>query len=208
MKTLSTKTKPLTYERLMASIEKNDRYLTEKLAETDRILSEKFAETAERFKQTEERFKQTERFLKDLGKQIGGVSNSNGDVAEAYFINSFKREPYFAGQDFQILDINRTKYLKTLNLKGEYDLLLINGTSVAIIEIKYKAKKDDVLELMNKVENFKILFPQYQNYAIYLGLAGLSVEKGAEKEAIKQGIGIIKQVGKTMVINDAHLKVF
>jgi hypothetical protein len=28
------------------------------------------------------------------------------------------------------------------------------------------------------------------------------------KEAIKKGVGIIKQVGEKMVINDAHLKVF
>ena len=41
-----------------------------------------------------------------------------------------------------------------------------------------------------------------------MGLAGLSIEKSAEKEAIEQDVGIIKQVGKNMMINDAHLKVF
>jgi len=134
----------------------------------------------------------TDKIVKNLGKQIGGVSNSNGDVAEVYFINSFKRYPSFAGQDFQVLDINASKYLKKLDLRGEYDLLLINGTSVAIIEIKYKAKKDDVQEIINKVENFKILYPQYKDFNIYLGLAALSMEKGAEKEAIKQGVSIVK----------------
>jgi hypothetical protein len=39
-------------------------------------------------------------------------------------------------------------------------------------------------------------------------LAGLHIDKSVEKEAIKQGVGIIKQVGKNMVIHDAHLKVF
>jgi outer membrane protein assembly factor BamD (BamD/ComL family) len=129
-------------------------------------------------------------------------------VAEAYFINSFEQHPYFAGQDFQIIESDVKKYSKALNLRGQYDLLLHNGTSVAIIEIKYKAKKEDVEEVLNKVESFKKLFPQYKNYALYLGLAGLSVEKSAEEEAIKQGVGIIKQVGKNMVINDAHLKTF
>jgi len=32
--------------------------------------------------------------------------------------------------------------------------------------------------------------------------------KKVEKESIKQGIAVIKQVGDAMVINDAHLKVF
>jgi len=159
-------------------------------------------------KENEQRFKETDKIIKNLSKQIGGISNSNGDVAESYFFNSFKKYPHFAEQDFESVEGNVNKYSKSLNLKGEYDLLLSNGTSVAIIEIKYKAKKEDVAEVVNKVENFKILFPQYKDYALYLGLAGLSVEKGAEKEAIKQGVGIIKQVGKNMVINDAHLKVF
>jgi len=167
-----------------------------------------FKETDLKFKELARDSKETDRLIKNLSKQIGGVSNSNGDVAESYFFNSFKKYPHFAEQDFESVEGNVNKYSKSLNLKGEYDLLLSNGTSVAIIEIKYKAKKEDVAEVVNKVENFKILFPQYKDYALYLGLAGLSVEKGAEKEAIKQGVGIIKQVGKNMVINDAHLKVF
>jgi len=159
-------------------------------------------------KENEQRFKETDKIIKNLSKQIGGISNSNGDVAESYFFNSFKKYPHFAEQDFESVEGNVNKYSKSLNLKGEYDLLLSNGTSVAIIEIKYKAKKEDVAEVVSKVETFKILFPQYKDYSLYLGLAGLSVEKGAEKEAIKQGVGIIKQVGKNMVINDAHLKVY
>jgi len=165
-------------------------------------------EITQQIKEVRKSIKETDQIVKNLGKQIGGVSNSNGDVAEAYFINSFRHLPRFAGQDFQIMEDNVSKYSKILNLRGEYDLLLFNGTSVAIIEIKYKAKKEDVEQVINKVETFKALFPQYKNYAIYLGLAGLSIEKIAEKEAIKQGVGIIKQVGKNVVINDAHLKVF
>jgi hypothetical protein len=41
-----------------------------------------------------------------------------------------------------------------------------------------------------------------------LGLAGLHINVTAEKEALKKGIAVIKQVGNAMVINDAHLKVF
>ena len=177
-------------------------------AEISKEIKQLSKENEQRFKETDLKFKDTDRLIKNLSKQIGGVSNSNGDVAESYFFNSFKKYPHFAEQDFESVEANVNKYSKSLNLKGEYDLLLSNGTSVAIIEIKYKAKKEDVAEVVNKVETFKILFPQYKDYSLYLGLAGLSVEKGAEKEAIKQGVGIIKQVGKSMVINDAHLKVF
>jgi len=46
------------------------------------------------------------------------------------------------------------------------------------------------------------------NFEIYLGLAGFSMSKKVEKEALKKGIAVIKQVGDTVVIIDKHLKEF
>jgi hypothetical protein len=172
--------------------------------ETDR----RFKETDRRFKETDKGFQETKQLVKDLSKQIGGVSNSNGDVAESYFISSFENNTHFAGQDYDSIASNLKKKNKKMNLQGEYDLVLYNCSSVAILEIKYKAEKEDVEQVIKKADTFKKLFPEYKDYAIYLGLAGLHVDKNAEKEAKIQGIGIIKQVGKNMVINDAHLKVF
>ena len=104
----------------------------------------------------------------------------------------------FAETDKQIKNLNKQMGGMANSNGGEYDLLLHNGNAVAIIEIKYKAEKEDVEETLKKVENFRKLFSQFQNYALYLGLAGLSVKKSAEKEALKQGVGIIKQEGKKM----------
>jgi hypothetical protein len=161
-----------------------------------------FKELAESSKETDRRFKETELFIKEVSKQVGGVSNSNGDVAESYFISSFENNMHFAGQDYNSFAPNLKKKDKKINLQGEYDLVLYNCSSVAILEIKYKAEKEDVEQVIKKADTFKKLFPEYKDYAIYLGLAGLHIDKRAEKEAIKQGVGIIKQVGKNMVIND------
>jgi len=146
--------------------------------------------------------------IKALQKELGGISKSNGEVAESYFINSFDKSMKFAGQKYDAIALNLRKKISEINLQGEYDLVLYNCTSVVIIEIKYKARKEDVEELLNKAPVFKQLFPEYANYDLYLGLAGLHVNVTAEKEAIKKGIAIIKQVGNNMVINDDHLKVF
>jgi hypothetical protein len=154
------------------------------------------------------RSEQLERMINRMCKEIGGISNSNGEVAESYFINSFKKHPQFAGQNYDSLTPNLSKSSSTLNLRDEYDLVLYNCTSVAIIEIKYKARKEDIDQLLRKAQTFKQLFPEYANYDIYLGLAGLHVNITAEKEAIKQGMAVIKQVGENMLINDTHLKVF
>ena len=218
MKNLPSQTKPLTFEATWALLQETDRILTEKFAETDRQMKEtdrlfketrqRQEETRQRQEETDRQMKETDRQIKALNKQIGGMANSNGDVAESYFINSFKKYPQFAGQNFDNIDVNLQRKNNRLNLQAEYDIVMYNCSSVAIIEIKYKANKDDVEELVKKVDSFKLLFPQYKDFAIYLGLAGLSVNKKIEKEAIRQGIGVIKQVGKNMVINDTHLKAF
>jgi len=114
----------------------------------------------------------------------------------------------FAGQQYNGFFSNLRKKDKLLNLQGEYDLLLYNCTSVVMIEIKYKADREDIEELLEKAPIFKQLFPQYANFDLYLGLAALHFNKKVEKESIKHGIAVIKQVGDTMVINDEHLRVF
>jgi hypothetical protein len=192
---------PLTYESLMASIYENDRLIKEKFAETDRQMKE-----TDRF--LSEKFAETDRLIKANSREIGGISKSNGDVAEEYFSQSFKKYPHFAGQKYSLVETNKSCTSTELNLKAEYDLVLYNGVSIVIIEIKYKAKKEDVEEVLNKANTFKKLFPKYKDYTFYLGIAGLKMNEDTEKEAIAQGIAVIKQEGKKVVVNDAHLKEF
>jgi len=42
----------------------------------------------------------------------------------------------------------------------------------------------------------------------YVGLATMAFYPKLEEACIKQGIAVIKQVGNTVVVNDAHLKVY
>ena len=146
--------------------------------------------------------------MKAMQKEVGGIGQSNGKVAESYFMNSFSKSMEFAGQKYDEIEQSRKKKIKSLNLQGEYDLLLYNCTSVVIIEIKYNAEKKHVGWLLKRAAVFKQLFPQYANFDIYLGLAALHFEEGTKEEAISNGIAIIKQVGENMVIYDEHLKVF
>jgi hypothetical protein len=86
--------------------------------------------------------------------------------------------------------------------------LLINGKSIGIVEVKFKAHKNDLPQVLRKVETFRVNFPEYKNHKIYLGLATMVFYPELEQECVQQGIAIIKQVGNTFVINDKHLKCF
>ena len=79
---------------------------------------------------------------------------------------------------------------------------------MAIIEVKYKAHTNDIPTVLKKAETFRILYPEYKDFKIYLGLASMSFYSELEQECIEQGIAVIKQIGDKVVINDTNLKAF
>ena len=90
----------------------------------------------------------------------------------------------------------------------EYDILLINGKSIGLIEVKYKGRKEDIPKIVNKARTFRVNYPKYQNHQVYLAMASMIFIKEVEQECMNKGIAIVKQVGDTVVINDTHLKIF
>jgi len=199
-------------QRRKEELAENEQRRKEEFAENEQRRKEEFAENEQRRKEADERSeKEWEKLwnsMKAMQKEVGGIGNSNGKIAESYFVNSFEKSMQFAGQKYDAIEQSRKKMIKNLNLRGEYDLLLYNCTSVVIIEIKYSAEKKHVGWLLKGASVFKQLFPQYANFELYLGLAALHFEENTESEAIDHGIAVIKQVGDNMVINDEHLKVF
>ena len=204
-----------TFESAWAVVQENAQQLQEfkqrmdkQFAENEREREEDKQRRKEAEQQRKEEWQDFWKSMKAMQKELGGVGNSNGAVAESYFVNSFTKSMEFAGQKYDGIEQSKKKKIKSLNLQGEYDLLLYNGTSVVIIEIKYTAEAKHVGWLLKEAAVFKQLFPQYADFDLYLGLAALHFKEGAEKEAISNGVAIIKQVGENMVIFDAHLKVF
>jgi hypothetical protein len=178
--------------------------------ETDKILkriAKRQEETSLQMQETDRQMKETDRRMKELQKTVGGLTNNQGSFAEEYFFNSFENgKQNFFGENFDKIAKHVTHFWK--GLEDEYDIVLYNHTSVALIEVKYKAHVNDIPTVLKKAETFRILFPHYKDFKIYLGLASMSFYPELEQECIKEGIAVIKQVGDTVVINDEHLKTF
>ena len=177
------------------------RDLTKQRAETDR-------EMKESRKEIDRLMKETDRQIKELNKQLGGISNSNGAMAESYFYNAFKKHKVFAQEQFDSIKRNR-KLVNGVH-DAEFDIILFNGKSAALIEVKYSAGRDNisVRKIISRVEAFKILFPECKNHDIYLGVAAMSFGKGIEERLHRNGIATIRQLGKKMVVYDKEVKVF
>jgi len=156
---------------------------------------------------TDRQMKETDRRINALASELNGISKSNGDFAEEYFNSAFENENLiFAGMHFDYLknDINVSNP-KSGKRDEQFDIVLYNDESVAIIEIKYKASKNDIYDMIRKAEAFRNWFPEYADHKIYLGLAGMSFLKNTIKDAENKGIAIIRQRGDKTIVNDKNL---
>ena len=186
---------PITPENVLASVK-------EMLAASGAAFDRQMKQSREDFDRRSADF---DRRMKKLSEQIGGLSNSHGFFAEEYFFNSFENgQKTFFGEKFD----SCKKNVVGLKFEDEYDIVFLNGQAVGIVEVKYKVHDKDIESVIGKVNSFKINFGDFQHHRFYLGLASLVFDKDVEKECIKQGIAVIKQVGDTVVINDENLKVF
>lgn len=148
-----------------------------------------------------------ERRMKYMEKITGSWFNNHGSFAEEYFFNSFaEEEQNFFGETFY--EISKQLKPKKGKLEDEYDIVMFNGTTVAIVEVKDKAHEKDIPKVMDKTRTFRILCPDYKDFKIYLALASMSFYPELEQQCMAQGIAVVKQVGDTVVIRDEQMKSF
>ena len=174
-------------------------------AEFDKSLEKSRAEADQRHAKAEKETEALRELVKQVSQQLGGIGKNNGLIAEEYFFNSFEKgEKKFFGERFDQVVQN----LKGTETADEYDIVMLNGQALGIVEVKHKAHENDLAKILTKAETFRKNFPKYANHRVYLGLASMAFYPILEEECMKQGIAIIKQVGGTMVVNDGNLKMF
>ncbi|GHT13326.1 hypothetical protein AGMMS4956_09330 [Bacteroidia bacterium] len=158
-------------------------------------------------KQQEKNTAEADARIKKLEKLVGGISNNNGYFAEEYFINALQASKTFAGIRYDHVTPNIKSY--DGKLQDEFDIVMYNGSSIAIIEAKYRVHPDFLTTLTTtKVKNFRKLFPNYAKHKIYLGIASMSFNNEVIKEAKKLGIGILKPQGDTLECDTENIKAY
>ena len=168
--------------------------LVASLAISQKKTDEQISRLEEAQKKTDAQMAKTNAKLNKIGKMLGNIGNNQGDIAEEYFYNSLKAKPILANIKYDFIDKNVTR---TKNkIEDEYDILLINGKDVAIIETKYKAHIEDLDRLINKKYiNFKKLYPEYKNYNHHLALATFYANDDLKIEASKNNVVILQRKG-------------
>ena len=136
----------------------------------------------------------SDRRLNKVAKLVGNISNNQGDVAEEFFYNSLKAKPSIAGINYDFIEPNAHRSKN--KIEDEFDILLVNGSDVAIVEVKYKAHTNDIESLINKkYSNFKKLYPEYKNYNHHLGLASFNINDDVKKTASQNNVMLLQRKG-------------
>lgn len=122
-------------------------------------------EIKEAQKETDKQMRETDRKLNKLAKQVGGISQNQGDVAEEFFYNSLCKNLKLGDITFD--DIAENIHKHRGQFQEEYDIVMTNGGSIGIVEVKYKTHPKDIEKLKRKVLNYKKLFPRDVDFKLY-----------------------------------------
>jgi len=189
-----------------------DEKLDKLFAKLSNLKEKENAEYSRQRKEADEkldkRFAEISANIEKLNKEYGGISKNNGDMAENFFFNAFRKDKIFMGEKYD--RIHKGYFSSVDPYRYEYDIVFFNGTKIAIIEVKYKANPENIVydELLKRVVHFKKYAKEYKDHQIILGVAAMSFKSGLATELHKKGVATIHPVGKKMIIYDKDVKVY
>ncbi len=194
----------VTLEEVWALFKETDR----KFQETDRIIKENAQAAEKRSQELDRRFKEsaqeadkrTRELEKTLYKKIGELGDRLGDFAEGFVrpavVRLFKERGIEVHKVTRKIEANNPQ----LNLATEIDLLVINGDSCVLVEVKSNVSIDDVNDHLERMAKFKPLFPEYADKKAFGAMAGMVIPENVAKYAYRKGFFVIAQQGDLAVI--------
>ncbi len=164
---------------------------------TDAQLAENAAQQARneaKLARTEALVAKTAAKVDKLAEMYGGVGNNLGAAAEEFYHNSLKADPVLAGTRFESVDRNIMR--SRAGLEDEFDLLLVNGREVFVVEVKHKAHENDLARLLDeKAPNFRRLFPEHAGRRQRFALAAFHINDDLKKAALARGVTVLQRKG-------------
>ena len=135
----------------------------------------------------------------------GIYQKTDDEICEEFFFQSFIKNPTLGNIKFDSVSRNLNNHIG--DLQDEYDLVLINGDSLAVIEVKAKAHVNDLEKMITKkIVNFPKLFKIYKDFHLYAGVATLVTNDALIAKAKELGLFLLTQQGDhTAIVQTGRL---
>jgi hypothetical protein len=157
---------------------------------------ESFAELRKNQDRLRKNQEKTDKQINALTQDIFGISNSIGLEAEEFFYNAIKDKMQIGGVSFDYSYKN-----DRIRIKGQeqqIDILLENGNSVGVVEVKNKVTKKTIKQMEQIIEKFYYFHPYFKDYKIIPAIAGKVFPEDLQKIALKKGYSVLTQKGDFM----------
>lgn len=170
------------------------------------------AEADRRSAEAERRRAEADRAMEELKKLVRATTEAVNNLTTplCLFIEEMV-EPAVV-QLFQERGIDVTQTMSRLKSKRpgaamEIDILAVNGSELVAVECKSRLSKDDVDDFLDRLQRFKLAFPQFRDFQVYGAVAGIEIDQGIDSYAYRRGLFVIKQSGETVkIINDVQFQ--
>jgi hypothetical protein len=119
--------------------------------------------------------KQTDEEFERICNTFSNIEDNQLDAVEEFFLQSLLKDNHLGSIRFDDITKNMEKHRD--QIQEEYDLVMTNDETIGIVEVKYKARANDLDKLDRKMINFKKLFPIYQNHKQYGAIASFHINR-------------------------------
>jgi hypothetical protein len=185
----------LTFEKVWAMFQETDRLIKENAAE--------IRETTAQMKETDKKFQKTERLVKELSKNIGGVTCTLGKLTEAMYSARLWDKFAALGYEFTCGCRNK-KFMEKKQTLAEADIFLENGIYAMPVEIKTDLTIEDVDEHLERIAVIRQYMDERGNKRLLVGaVAGGVAPENVVKYAQKKGLYVVVQSGESVTIAEA-----
>jgi hypothetical protein len=202
-------------ERRNVEAERRNVEAERRSAEADRRNAEadrRNAEAEQRNAEADRRSAEADRTMEELKKQVQATTEAVNNLTTRWgrFVEEMV-EPAVV-QLFQERGIDVTQTMSRLKSKRpgaamEIDILAVNGSELVAVECKSRLSKDDVDDFLDRLQRFKLAFPQFRDFQVYGAVAGIEIDQGIDSYAYRRGLFVIKQSGETVkIINDVQFQ--
>ncbi len=174
--------------------------------ETERLIKETAQQQREEQREElreelRERQRESDRELKELKKQLAGITSSLGLFAESVVQPSVTR--LFGERGIMLTGI----YPRLLERRNgdtmEVDIVGAGSDAIVVIEVKLRLELEDVKEFLQRLSRFFEFFSRFRGSKLYGAVAGMSIDEGVARYAYKNGLFVLAQSGDNMqILND------
>jgi hypothetical protein len=199
----------LDFEKVWAMFQETDRRFQEtdrKFQETRQMMQESSRETDRRMQESsrelDRRFKETDRKMKETDNKISRLGSRIGDMVEQLIAPNITEKFNKLGYTFNKVAPNVRYSDSQGHYLAEVDLLLENGDSVLVVEVKTNLTTADVKDHVERMEKLRCYADEHEDKRTLLGaVAGAIASEGVKAFAVKQGFFVLEQSGDTVRIS-------